>query len=108
MRPLPGQDRGLQVTQLRARFDAELVDQDVPRPPERGQRVGPAAAAVQRPHEQQVQVLPQRVLVDQGGELGQDVVAALEPGPDALLDQVQPAFREPGGRAGQCLAVQAA
>jgi hypothetical protein len=61
-----GEDRLVQVVQLSARLDPELLDEDLPRVTVRLQRVGLAAASIQREHPLRVQSLTPRAL---GGEL---------------------------------------
>jgi hypothetical protein len=51
----------VQLPQPRARLSAELLDQDPAGVLIGGQRLGLAAAAIQRQHQQAVQVLPQRM-----------------------------------------------
>ncbi len=92
-----GADLVVHLAQLRARLDAELVDQDLPGLPEHLQRLVRAAGAVQRLHEQRPRRLAQRVggaqveqLVDGLGE-----VAGLQHDLRAPFQDVQVQLREP-------------
>ena len=62
------EDLRLQVAQLRAGLDAELVDEPFPGRPVRRQRIGLAADAVQRRHQQRPERFAKRV---RRRELGQ-------------------------------------
>ena len=62
----PGAPCGLEILQLGARFDAELVVEVTPQPLERAQRVGLSPVAVQRGHQQRPQAFAQRVLGHRG------------------------------------------
>ena len=57
-----GEDRLVEVVQLGARLDPELLDEDLAGVAVGLQRVGLAAAAVQREHQLRVQPLAPRVL----------------------------------------------
>ncbi|BFO21968.1 hypothetical protein SHKM778_83560 [Streptomyces sp. KM77-8] len=63
----------MQFLQARARLDAQLVHQDAPRPAVGVERLGRSARPVQREHQHPAQLLPQRMGVDQGQQLGGDV-----------------------------------
>ena len=89
----------LQLLQLRAGVDAELVGQRPPRALVGRERVGLPAAAVLRAHQQGPERLAHRVPADQRLELGdrrRDAGPA-EVGGDPLLEGVQPQRTEPLG-----------
>ena len=65
-----GQQIGVQLAQLGAGIDAELVGDGVPRPPVGLERLGVTAGAVQRPHQQQPQAFPQRMVGQQPAGFG--------------------------------------
>jgi hypothetical protein len=73
-RPVPVQDRPLQVLQLLPGLDAELLDQQRAGAAADVERLGLAAGPVQRQHQEAVQPLPQRELVDQGGQFAADLL----------------------------------
>ena len=88
----------LQGAQVRARFDAELVDQQPPHPGVRRERVGLPATAVQRRHERGPQPLAERVLSHQGLELTDELTASTEVDPCGhhVLEETQPELLETG------------
>ena len=59
------QDRLLQGLELRARLDAELVDERQPRPPVGLERVRLTAGAIERQHQVLAERLPVRMLLDE-------------------------------------------
>src|SRR5262249_49942299 len=78
-------------SQLGPRLEAELVAEHPVCAPVGGQRVGLAAAAVEREHQLRVQPLAQWVLRDERIEVRHElgVPCECEPGLDALLDRAQ-------------------
>ena len=78
------EDRLVEVVQLGARLDPELLDEDLAGVPVGLQRVGLAAAAIQREHQLRVQALAPRVLAGQLLELGDQLGVA--PGRQVGLD----------------------
>ena len=78
------QDRRLQLLQLPAGFDPELLGQRAARVAVGLERLGLPAAAVERQHPQRVQPLPPRALGQQRVEL--DDRLAVAPGGEILLD----------------------
>ena len=94
------QDRLLELAQLAAGLDPELVDERAARVLVGAERLGLAPRAVQRAHELAAQALAQRVLGDQRLELGHDVAAPeREVGLDAIRGRLQAQLLEPLGRA---------
>ena len=79
------QHRLVQPPQLRARFDADLLDQGGARLPVGLERLGLAARAVEREHPLRVQALAQRLPREQGLELRQHL--AVTPGVEVLVDR---------------------
>ena len=67
-----------QGDQRRRRREAEVVGELPPGDTRGGERLGPAAAELQRPHELEPQRFAQRVLGDQRGELTQDALVPAE------------------------------
>ena len=86
------------MPQPRAGIDAELLGELTAGISERGQRVGWPAAAVQRQHDLAAEPLPQRILADQRGRLGQGLVMAAqrEKDVDAVPDRRLPQLVQPG------------
>ena len=82
------EDRGLELAELRAGIDAELLDEGLARGAVGGERVRLAARAVEREHELRARALAQRLGLDERLELGDElgVTAEREVGVDALLD----------------------
>ena len=78
------QDRLLQLAQLRSRLDAELADEPLARVLERVERLGLAAAAVEREHQLGGEALVRRVLRHQPAQLPDDL--GVPPGGDVGLD----------------------
>ena len=102
-RRVVGEDRVVQVLQLGARLDPDLVDERVPRVAVGLERLRLAAGAIQREHPLGVQVLAQRIRSDERVELPDHVgVAALrEIGVDRALRRTHAQLLEPadlGGR----------
>ena len=85
------QDRLVQAAQLGAGLDADRVDELVAGPAVGAEGVGLAAAAVEREHPQAVEALAQRVLREQGLDLGDHlgVAAGGEILLEGLLDRGQ-------------------
>ena len=88
-RDLVGEDRLLELAQLRAGREAELLVQAGAQVAVGRERVRLAAEPVERAHLLTAQALAQRMLGDQRLQLGgeQRVLAALEVGLDALLER---------------------
>ena len=72
------QDRGLELAELGAGVDAELLDERLARGAVGGERVGLAARAVEREHELRARALAQRLGGDQRLELGDELGVAPE------------------------------
>ena len=91
------EDLPLQGLQLGARLDPELVHEPAPRRAVGLERVGLAAAAVERDEQLALEPLPERVRGDQRLELGQDVLVAAERevGLDPILERGEPQVLEP-------------
>ena len=87
------QDLLLELLQLRAGFEAELVGQPIADPLVRGQGVGLAAAAVERGDQQHPQALLERVGGDRRFQLADHVtgLTELSTGREPRLDQLQSA-----------------
>jgi hypothetical protein len=87
-----GEDHLFEVAQRRARFDAELIDQRAPDPPVDLQGVGLPAGPVQGEHQMPVQAFPKGMLLDEGGDLTDQVAMAteLEFQLNAILNGVEP------------------
>jgi hypothetical protein len=98
-----GQDPALQLLHRPTRLHALLLHQPLAQRPEGRQRVGLAARAVQRHHQQAGQPLPQRLRGHQSLQLGHQPVtaASVEVGLDAVLDHRQAALLQPGALLGQ-------
>ena len=93
--------RGLQLSQLWSRVDAELVGQDSPGPLVRLQRVTLPAGPVQGQDQLAPQPLTQRMLTHQVLELAGQLAMATEHqlGVDPVLGRGQPRFLQPGDHA---------
>ena len=91
------QDRALELLQRRARLDPELLDEQPAALPVARERLGLAAAAVEREHQLAAQLLAQRLLVDErlSSATSALVLAELELGLDPRLERVEPELREP-------------
>ena len=98
------EDRLLHRPQLATGFETELVDQPAPGLAVGLQRVGLAAAAVERQHQLAAQALAKRVFRDQGLELTDQLRMAsqFEVGGDPILQGTEsaapPAWRSPPAR----------
>ena len=90
-RAVVGQDLSLDLLQLRAGFEAELVGQSIADSLVRGQGVGLAAIAVERGDQQHPQALLERVGGDRRFQLADHVtgLAQLGTGREPRLDQLQ-------------------
>src|SRR5262249_58424779 len=86
------QDRPLQVTQCRARCDAELLVELRPRVLVRSERIGLPAGPVESEHQLLAESLAERVTLDERRDLADelDVPAQLEVGVDAILEPTPP------------------
>ena len=105
-RGILGQDRPLERLQRRRRLDAEALDQRVPRRAVGLERLGLPSGAVQREHLLPAEALAQRVLGDEGLELGDErrMPAEREVGVDPLLERREAQLLEPlAGRGGERL-----
>ena len=82
------EDRGLELAELRAGIDAELLDEGLACSAVGSERIRLAAGAVEREHELRARALAQRLGLDERLELGDElgVTAQCEVGVDALLD----------------------
>ena len=91
------EDRPLELLQLDARLEPELVVQERPRPPVDLEPFGLPAAAVEREHQLRAEALAVGVLGDERLELGdeRELAAERELGVDPLLDRRQPQLLEP-------------
>ncbi len=91
------EDRLLQLPQLGAGLQAELVEERLARGAVRLQRVRLAPRAVEREHQQSAEPFPERVLDDQRLELTEHLVVAAEPelGLDPVLGRREPQLVEP-------------
>jgi hypothetical protein len=87
----------VQQLQLRARFDAQLIDESAARLAIDRERVGLTAAAVEREHELADRPLAGRFGSHQIGQLGDNptVQAQLKLVIDPLLDRPQPLLHQP-------------
>ena len=94
------EDRALEATQLLARLQPELVDEQAASLLVCRERVRLAPGPVQRQHQLAAQALAQRVLPDEPLELGHElgVPAELEIGVDPLLQRCQPLLLQAGTR----------
>ena len=91
------EDRLLQLPQLGAGLQAELVEERLARGAVRLQRVRLAPRAVEREHQQAAQPFPERMLDDQRLQLTDHLVMAPEPelGLDPVLGRSEPQLVEP-------------
>ena len=94
---LLAQDLCVQLLELGAGLDPELLDEYSPRLPECLQGLCLPAAAVQREHAQRAHPLTQRRCCSEHLELADDVTvkATLDVGVDALLERIEPQLLEP-------------
>ena len=92
-----GEHPRLELLQARARIEAELFDQRRTSLAERPQRIGLAAGAVQRQHQQLPQPLPQRVALAQRLQLPRHIAMAAQRqiGLDPGLDRGQRQLVQP-------------
>jgi hypothetical protein len=99
-----GQDAPLQLAELLAGFQAQLLHQHPTRPLVGLQRLRPAAAPVQRQHVQRPQPLPQRLLLDEAGQLVDHLGMAAEPELDSepVLQRREAVQLQPGRLRGHC------
>ena len=88
----------LDPLELRARLEAELLDQRLARVLVDLQRLGLPTRAVEREHQLGAEALPERMRRRQRLELRHElgVAAGREPGLDPVLDRRHPELREPG------------
>ena len=96
-RRLLPQDRPLELLQRRAGLDAELLDEQRPAVAVTRERLGLAAAAVERDHELAARPLAQGLFLDERLELGDEpgVLSQLEVGVDPLLQRIEPQLGKP-------------
>ena len=94
-----GEDRRLELLQLAAGIEAEVLDQRAAHAAERVERVGLAPGAVERTHQLRVQPLAVRVLGRERLELTDErgVGTGRQLGVDALLQHGEPEIGEPAG-----------
>jgi hypothetical protein len=95
-RQVLAEDRLLELSELRARLEAELVDESFPGGLVGGERLGLASRAIERGHELPVETLAQRVPGDKALELGHEL-AGLTEGEirlNPLLQRRDPEFLE--------------
>ncbi len=99
-RRVVGQDGRLQVPQLAAGLDAQLLPEGAAGVGQGPQGLGLAARPVQGQGQLHPQALPQRVGVDQLGQLADHrrVAAQGQVGGQAVLDGAEPALLQPGRR----------
>ncbi len=85
------QDLLLQHLKLRARLDAERVDQMSPHPRVRRQRIGLPAGAIERRHQRGPESLTQRIGRHQRLQLSNDLAAGaqIDPRSHGVLDQAE-------------------
>ena len=74
-----GQDRALQLLQLRPRFEPELIDENATRLLVGGERIRLPARAVQGEHQLGPKPLPQRVFPDKPLQLRHELAVLAEP-----------------------------
>ena len=86
------QDRRFQIAQRRPRLDGQLAAEERTQPPVHAERVGLAAAAIQREHQLSVELLVERVIPGERLEIRQDlpVLTQREPGLHQLPAGPQP------------------
>ena len=92
------QDRRLQLAQRRARLEPQLLDQQLAPGAVDVERLGLAAGAVEREHQQAAGALAQRLGGDQLLQIGQRlrVAAALQPPVGELLARHEPQLLQAG------------
>ncbi len=92
------QDRRLELLQLGARVEAELLDEGLARIAVRRERIGLAPGAVEREHELPARPLAQGLRLDERLELGDELGVARERevGVDPLFEGDRPQLLEPG------------
>ena len=91
------EDRGLELAELGARIDAELLDERLARGAVGGERVGLPSRAVEREHELRARALAQRLGSDERLELRDELGVAAERkiGLDPLLERDRAELLEP-------------
>ena len=96
-RGVVGEDRLLQPPELRPRLEPQLVGEHAPRLLERLERVGLAAAAVEREHQLSPQPLPEGVVRERRTERRRELamLAEREPDLEVLLERVDVQRLEP-------------
>ena len=92
------EDRGLELAQLRAGVDAELLDEGLARGAVGGESIGLPAGTVEREHELRARPFAQWLRGDERLELGDElcVAAEREIGLDPLLQRDRAQLLEPG------------
>ena len=73
-----GQDRGLELAQLVARFEAEVFDEEIAAGAVDVERFGLPAGAVEREHQLTARAFPQRVLGDHALQFTDERVMAAQ------------------------------
>jgi hypothetical protein len=96
-RDVVAQDRALELSQLLARLQAQLVGEQRPGALIRGQRVGLPFGAIEREHELAPVPFPERLLLGETLDLRNelDMASEGEVGVDPLLDADEPELVEP-------------
>ena len=91
------QDLAFESAEVRSRFDAELLDQYVPHPGVRRQRIGLPAGPVERGDQRDPQSFAQRVPVDESFQLADHVAAGAEVDAcgEVVLDQAEADLVQP-------------
>jgi len=94
-----GQQLGVELAQLGTGVDAQLPGDGVPGLPVDLERLGVPPGTVQRPHQQQPQPFPQRLVRQQPAQLGDGLIVAAtgEFGRDPQFDGTEAKFAEPFG-----------
>ena len=88
----------MQLLQIAARLDSELVDERAPRVLVDAEGLRLASGAIQGEHEMGAQTLPGRMAIDKSLNLADDlgVAAGLEVRVDSFLDHRKPLLLQPG------------
>ena len=94
---IAGEHGGFETAELRARLQAQLLDEHVAGPLVRADRVGLAAGTVQRQHQRGPEPLAQRVASHQRLQLAHEhaVMSEHQVGVDPILDGREPQLVEP-------------
>ena len=94
------QDPSLELVQIRPGLEPDLLDEPAARVAVGRERVGLAAVAVERGHQEAPQPLAQRVFLDESAQLRDEAGMPAQPelGLDAELDRNDPQLLEAGAR----------